>query len=96
MAHFAKINSFGVVEEVVVVRNEDILDENGQESEEVGKRFLESIGLYGTWFQTSYNASFRGAFAGVGMYYDLVNDVFTYEKPALPEGPIVEVTTPTE
>ncbi len=36
MAHFAQIGMDNVVLRVDVVRNEDILDENGNESEEIG------------------------------------------------------------
>lgn len=75
MAHFARIED-GTVREVIVVRNEDMLDTNGLESETVGQQFIESIGLTGTWIQTSYNGTFRGKYAGQGDTYDEVNDVF--------------------
>lgn len=77
MAHFAKINEDGIVQQVIVVRNEDILDADGNESEAVGQAFIASIGLDGTWVQTSYNGSFRGRYAGVGMKYDSSLDLFT-------------------
>ena len=83
MAHFAKINTDGVVEQVIVVRNEDMLDVSGKESEAVGQAFIASIGLEGTWVQTSYNNSFRGRFAGLGMRYDAALDEFVvYEAVA--------------
>ena len=75
MAHFAKIED-NFVSQVIVVRNEDILDENGNESEAVGQAFIARIGLDGTWLQTSYNGSFRGHFAGAGMKYDPELDEF--------------------
>lgn len=76
MAHFAKVTEAGIVEQVIVVRNEDILDENGQESETVGQQFIASIGLDGRWLQTSYSNSFRGKFAGIGDVWDEAEQVF--------------------
>lgn len=75
MAHFAKINSDGIVEQVIVVANDDILTKEGKESEVVGKRFIKSIGLEGTWVQTSYNGNLvngedRGPYAGIGYTWD--------------------------
>ena len=81
MAHFAKINDNNVVEQVVVVNNEVLLN-NGAESEQKGIDFLKS--LYGqdtNWKQTSYNGNFRQNFAGVGGTYDPVNDAFILPKP---------------
>lgn len=66
MAHFAKIEN-GIVTQVVVVDNEHEAD---------GKAYLNSLGLDGTWVQTSYNGNIRGKFAGIGDSYDSVNDVF--------------------
>ena len=39
MAHFAKIDNNNKVVQVIVVSNDDCLDENGNESEEVGVAF---------------------------------------------------------
>ena len=75
MAHFARVSG-GIVREVIVVRNEDMLDDLGNESEELGQEFIASIGLTGTWIQTSYNGTFRGKYAGQGDTYDEANDVF--------------------
>ena len=75
MAHFVKINE-NYCGQIIVVRNEDILDENGNESEAVGQAFIASIGLDGTWLQTSYNNSFRGKYAGSGDKYDPELDQF--------------------
>jgi hypothetical protein len=66
MAHFAKIEN-GIVAGVVVV--DDSNEENGQE-------YLNSLGLDGTWIQTSYNANFRGKYAAIGDSYDEENDIF--------------------
>jgi hypothetical protein len=71
MAHFAQIGYDNKVLRVSVVRNEDILDANGNESEEVGIQFLKSVhGHLTNWLQTSYNNNFRFRYAGIGMVYD--------------------------
>lgn len=74
MAHFAKIED-GIVTQIIVVGNEDILDKNGKESEKVGQEFIASIGLEGTWIQTSYNGNpingeDRGSYAVIGHTWD--------------------------
>ncbi len=78
MAHFAKIED-SVVREVIVINNEVLENKEFPESESIGIAFCKS--LYGEdteWLQTSYNANFRGRYAGSGMIYDPINDVFTY------------------
>jgi len=67
MAHFAKINSENIVEQVLVVPDEQ---------ENRGQEFLNEIGLDGTWIQTSYNNSFRKQFAGIGFEYLPDEDAF--------------------
>lgn len=78
MAHFAKLEDDKVTE-VIVVANSDCGDLPFPESEPVGQTFIASIGLTGTWLQTSYNGSFRGCYAGIGYTYDPVTDVFVGE-----------------
>ena len=84
MAHFAKIEN-GIVTNVVVV---------GDDREHDGEDFLNSIGLDGTWVQTSFNARIRGKFAGIGDIYDSVNDVFVQPIPEEPEAPETEEVLP--
>jgi hypothetical protein len=74
MAHFAKVEN-NIVQEVIVVNNEVLLDSEGVEQEALGAAFCEEL-FGGTWIQTSYNANFRGRYAGVGMIYDPVKDEF--------------------
>lgn len=76
MAHFARISEDGSVGLVLVVANEDCGGGNFPESEPIGQAFLASLGLVGTWKQTSYSGSFRGKYAGSNDKYDTVNDVF--------------------
>lgn len=77
MAHFAELDENDIVLRVLVVANEDIKDGNGHESESVGIAFLQNLlGAQTRWAQTSYNNRFRGRYAGPGMRFDRVNDVF--------------------
>ncbi len=69
MAHFARVEN-GVVREVIVVSNDDA------PTEAAGQAFIASIGLSGEWRQTSYNANFRGKYAGIGDLYDEATDKF--------------------
>lgn len=83
MAHFARINSDNKVQEIIVVQNDVLTDENGDESETVGQAFISSLGIDGTWLQCSYNGSFRGVYPGPGYSYDPVADVFS--APEVPD-----------
>ena len=49
---------------------------NFPESEALGQAVLAESGFEGTWIQTSYNAKFRGKYAGVGDKYDSDKDEF--------------------
>jgi hypothetical protein len=82
MAHFCKLGVGNIVEQVVVVNNEVITDNDGNEQEQLGVDFLNN--LYGTrdvWKQTSYNGNFRKNFAGKGYSYDQERDAFIPPKP---------------
>ena len=79
MAHFAEIDENNIVLRVIVVNNEVIQDENGVEQEKIGVEFCQS--LYGKdtqWVQTSYNNSFKGRYAGIGMIYDTKTNEFIF------------------
>ena len=82
MAHFAEINDSNVVLQVCVVANTDTQDEDGDETESVGIAFLKALlGSDSNWVQTSYNASSRKNFAGVGYTWDSSRDAFITPKP---------------
>jgi hypothetical protein len=82
MAHFAKLDDQGIVLDVIVVNNETVGNLPFPESEPVGIAFLtEWSGGYTNWKQTSYNASFRKNYAGVGYTYDAALDAFISPKP---------------
>ena len=76
MAHFAKLGTGNIVERVEVVSN-DIAT-----TEQAGVDFLNN--LYKTrdvWKQTSYNATIRKNYAGIGYKYDQARDAFIPPKP---------------
>ena len=73
MAHFAEIDKNNIVLRVLVV-------DNSLESD--GANFLaNTLGLGGTWVQTSYNGNIRKNYAGVGYTYDVDRDAFIPPKP---------------
>jgi hypothetical protein len=80
MAHFAKIDQFGYVAQVIVVDNKDTSDAGGVEKESIGAAFCERL-FGGTWKQTSYNGNFRKNYAGIGYKYDADRDAFIPPKP---------------
>jgi hypothetical protein len=56
MAHYAELDDNIMVLRVIVVRTEDTLDENGNESETVANDFLHANGITGRFIRTSYNS----------------------------------------
>ena len=75
MAHFAELDNNNIVTRVVVVHNNELLDNNGIESEQKGVNFCVAL-FGGVWVQTSYNATFRNKYAGIGDSYDELLDEF--------------------
>jgi hypothetical protein len=73
MAHFAELDENNVVLRVLVTDNND---PNGDEGYQW---LLDNLG--GTWVKTSYNASVRKNFAGIGYSYDSQLDAFIPPKP---------------
>jgi len=90
MAHFAEIDALQRVIRVLVVDDADIQNENGNEDDLVGMKYLHDA-FGGTWLRTSYNTQngvhilggtpFRKNFAGVGSTYDSARDAFIPPKP---------------
>lgn len=81
MAHFARLQNNTVID-VVVIHNEDIIDENGVESEQIGILLCRSIwGYEFDYLQTSYNKNIRKNYAGAGYTYDAVRDAFIPPSP---------------
>ena len=82
MAHFAKLDENNIVLAVHCVHNNELLDENGNESEEKGINFLTNLyGGYSNWKQTSYNKNFRKNYAFIGCKYDADIDAFVALQP---------------
>ena len=72
MASFAEINSENIVIRVLSVPDQE--ENNGQ------IYLVETLGLGGTWIQTSYNAKIRGNYAGIGYSYLKDSDIFMPPK----------------
>lgn len=84
MAHFAQVDDNNTVCQVIVIANSDCGGGEFPASEPVGQAFIASIGLTGTWKQTSYNNNFRGKYAGIGDTYDAELDEFVTPTPPAP------------
>lgn len=80
MAHFAKLDENNIVEMVIFINNSDCLDDQGNESEEIGISFCSSI-IDGIWLQTSYSSQIRKNYAGIGFTYDVSRNAFIPPKP---------------
>ena len=80
MAHFCELDSNNVVKQVIVVSNADTSTAQGEEKESLGIAFCERL-LGGTWVKTSYNATIRKNYAGIGYTYDKDRDAFIPPKP---------------
>jgi hypothetical protein len=74
MAHYAEVDSTGVVLRVLVVPDEQ---------EHRGQDYLANdLTLGGTWIQCSYNGRIRKQYPGPGFTYDPAADVFVAPQPA--------------
>lgn len=71
MSNWAEIDDNNIVVRVLVGDNNDA-DE--------GYQWL-ADNLGGTWIQTSYNATIRGKFAGIGDTYNEEEDIFVAPQP---------------
>jgi hypothetical protein len=80
MAHFAELDENNIVKQVIVVNNNELLDESGNESEQKGIDFCVNL-FGGKWIQTSYNKKVRKHFAGINFTYDPIRDAFIPPKP---------------
>jgi hypothetical protein len=80
MAHFAELDESNVVQRIIVVNNNELLDENGNESEQKGIDFCVNL-IGGRWVQTSYNGNIRKNFAQPNGVYDEEANAFLDVKP---------------
>ena len=81
MAHFAKLGLNSKVTSVHVVDNENLLDDDGNEQEQIGIDYLTQVHGHTSWVQTSYNNTIRKNYAGIGYTYDESRDAFIPQKP---------------
>jgi hypothetical protein len=91
MANFAKLDENNVVIDALVVRNEDMLDANGNEVEQKGIDILTALTGHSHWKQYSVwtkegehlqgRTPFRKNHAGRGHIYDATKDAFIPPKP---------------
>ena len=84
MAHFAELNNSNEVLRVVVISNDDV-NANGGDQHADAEAFVKTIVPHSTggvaWKQTSYNSNFRKQYAGIGMTYDASKNKFILPKP---------------
>ena len=84
MAHFAELNSSNEVLRVIVVSNEDV-DANGGDQHADAETFVTTIVPHSTggvaWKQCSYNNNFRKQYAGTGYTYDSSKNKFIQPQP---------------
>ena len=82
MAHFAQLDTENIVINVIVVHNNELLDQDGNEVEQKGIDFCKSLfGQDTEWVQTSYNGNFRKNYASGGGTYNKELDAFISQKP---------------
>jgi len=82
MIHYAQLDENNVVIQVIVVSNENVQDENGNEVEEIGIAFCKNLlGPDTRWVRTSYNNNFRKGYAYLGYSYNQELDCFIPPKP---------------
>jgi len=84
MAHFAELNSSNEVLRVIVVSNDDV-NANGGDQHADAETFVTTIVPHSTggvaWKQCSYNNNFRKQYVGKGATYDASKNIFIADKP---------------
>ena len=84
MAHFAELNSSNEVLRVIVVSNDDV-DANGGDQHADAETFVTTIVPHSTggvaWKQCSYNNNFRKQYVGKGYTYNSSKNIFIADKP---------------
>ncbi len=86
MAHFVFIDKNNIVQEIAVIDNQHVVDENGNEIEQLGIAFcIENYPMIdsasGRWIQASYNGKIRGLYPGYGYSYSDDEDIFISPQP---------------
>lgn len=73
MSHWAELDKNNVVIRVLVGDNNDPAGDEGYQW------LIDNLG--GIWVKTSYNATIRKNYAGIGMLYDAARDAFIAPEP---------------
>jgi len=73
MSHWAELDQDNKVIRVLVGDNNDAAGDEGY------SWLIDNLG--GTWIKTSYNATIRGKFAGIGDTYNSDQDIFITPQP---------------
>lgn len=82
MAYFAQLNSDNEVINVIIVKDSNCQDSDGNHSEAVGISFCQSlVGSDTTWVESTADGSIRNKPAAIGGTYDSINDRFVDPKP---------------
>ena len=88
MTYFAKLDSNNIVEQIIVVNDDELKDNSGTSSENIGIAFCQkTVGALTNWKQTDTNM--RGNIAGIGYTYMTgvqtlgvaSTDIFIEQKP---------------
>jgi hypothetical protein len=82
MAHFAELNENNEVIYVAYLDNQIIVDENGNEIDQLGiDHLLHHHGSNRKWIRTSYNNNFRNKYASIDDIYREDLDMFISPQP---------------
>ena len=84
MAHFAELSQANIVLRVVVIDNNDVIANGGDQSA-TAEKAVEQIVPFSRWgvkwVQTSYNNNFRKQYAGIGYMFDSTKNKFIAPQP---------------
>jgi hypothetical protein len=81
MAYFAQLNENNIVTQVISISN-DIVPDPAPDNEQLGIDYIvDTLGLAGTWLQTSYHGNIRYNYACIDGTYDSEADAFIGPKP---------------
>lgn len=81
MAYFAQLDENNTVINVISISN-DVCPDPAPDNEQLGIDYIvDTLGLVGTWRQTSFHSSFRKNYASVGGTYSSDLDAFIPPQP---------------
>ena len=81
MAYFAELDDENCVIQVISISN-DVCPDPAPDNEQLGIHYIvDTLGLVGTWRQTSFHSSFRKNYASIGGTYSPDLDAFIGPQP---------------